>query len=157
MKVAFTGHRPPKLGMAWDPYSQSNKRVLADMCQGLQDHGATSVISGMALGVDQIAVIAARVMGLPYDAYVPFPGQESRWPQARIDTYHRLMDGARQVIYIARAYSNRAFQKRNEAMVDASDLLLAYWDGSPGGTANCVHYAESIDHPIDQRVTEYKP
>ena len=26
-------------------------------------------------------------------------------------------------------------------MVDHSDLVLAYWDGSSGGTKNCIKYA----------------
>ena len=32
-------------------------------------------------------------------------------------------------------------QKRNEWIVDNSLRLLALWDGSKGGTANCVTYA----------------
>lgn len=34
-------------------------------------------------------------------------------------------------------------QKRNEWMVDNCDILIAVWDKSPGGTKNCVDYAES--------------
>jgi uncharacterized phage-like protein YoqJ len=32
-------------------------------------------------------------------------------------------------------------QKRNEMMVDDCNLLLTLWDGSDGGTANCLGYA----------------
>ena len=35
-------------------------------------------------------------------------------------------------------------QKRNEEMVDRCDLLIGVWDGSKGGTYNCINYA--IDH-----------
>ena len=42
-------------------------------------------------------------------------------------------------------YAAFKMQVRNEWMVDqlnpATDLLLAAWDGSPGGTGNCVKYA----------------
>ena len=34
-------------------------------------------------------------------------------------------------------------QRRNEFMVDNADMVLAYHDGSEGGTKNCVDYAKS--------------
>ena len=39
-------------------------------------------------------------------------------------------------------------QKRNEYMVDKCDILLAVWDGSAGGTNNCVKYARKLDKEI---------
>jgi uncharacterized phage-like protein YoqJ len=39
-------------------------------------------------------------------------------------------------------------QKRNEWMVDHCDLLIAVWDGSEGGTANCVRYARHHERQI---------
>lgn len=32
-------------------------------------------------------------------------------------------------------------QLRNKWMVDKSDIVIAVWDGSEGGTNNCVQYA----------------
>jgi uncharacterized phage-like protein YoqJ len=32
-------------------------------------------------------------------------------------------------------------QRRNEWMVERADVILALWNGSSGGTANCVAYA----------------
>jgi len=32
-------------------------------------------------------------------------------------------------------------QKRNQFMVDNSRVIIAYWDGSKGGTKNCLDYA----------------
>lgn len=42
----------------------------------------------------------------------------------------------------------RLFQQRNQWMVDRADAVLAVWDGSPGGTANCVNYARKVGKPI---------
>ena len=39
-------------------------------------------------------------------------------------------------------------QKRNEYMVDLADRVIAVWDGSKGGTANCVKYAEKVGKEI---------
>ncbi|WP_188052008.1 hypothetical protein [Azospirillum sp. Sh1] len=45
---------------------------------------------------------------------------------------------------------------RNEWMVDHSDRLLALWDGSQGGTANCVRYARGLGRPIDNLWSEWE-
>ena len=39
-------------------------------------------------------------------------------------------------------------QKRNEYMVDLTDKVIAVWDGSKGGTGNCVRYAEKCGKEI---------
>ena len=38
---------------------------------------------------------------------------------------------------------------RNEYMVDLADKIIAVWDGSNGGTANCVKYAEKVSADLD--------
>jgi hypothetical protein len=45
---------------------------------------------------------------------------------------------------LAPAYDVSVYQRRNERMVDLSDMVAAFWDGSSGGTGNCVCYARSI-------------
>jgi uncharacterized phage-like protein YoqJ len=37
-------------------------------------------------------------------------------------------------------YSARKMQIRNERMVHDADVHLAVWDGTSGGTSNCVNY-----------------
>jgi uncharacterized phage-like protein YoqJ len=41
-------------------------------------------------------------------------------------------------------------QIRNEWMVDNAHIVLALWDGSSGGTGNCIKYAnrKSVNKPI---------
>ena len=39
-------------------------------------------------------------------------------------------------------------QKRNEYMVDLADKVIAVWNGSTGGTYNCVKYAEKCGKEI---------
>jgi uncharacterized phage-like protein YoqJ len=46
-------------------------------------------------------------------------------------------------------YRAELMQIRNEWMVDRCDLLIAVWNGTPGGTANCVAYAKKEGCPID--------
>mgnify|MGYP000852490524 CR=1 FL=1 len=62
-------------------------------------------------------------------------------------TYRALLKSAHGTRVIAPSPSKKAFDLRNRAMVDDCDLLIAIWDGSPGGTANCVEYAERVLRP----------
>ena len=65
-----------------------------------------TVISGGARGVDQRAIAAARGAGLAVREY---PADWSR-------------------------YGNRAGYLRNEEMVKAADMVVAFWDGESPGT-----------------------
>ncbi len=49
---------------------------------------------------------------------------------------------------LADADIRAAMQWRNEFMVDHSQLILACFDGSPGGTANCLKDAETQGKPV---------
>lgn len=149
MIIAGTGHRPDKLG----GYSGIVLQRLTDLARAsLLKCEATEVISGMALGWDTALALAALELGLPLTAAIPFKGQESRWPPSSQKTYQYILSclpSDRIVIVCEGAYSRSAMQKRNEWMVDHCDRLLALWNGSDGGTANCVRYAESRVHVVN--------
>lgn len=42
-------------------------------------------------------------------------------------------------------YSPAKMQVRNMWMVEYSDAVLALWDGTTGGTGNCVEYARRVN------------
>ncbi|MBY0023812.1 putative phage-like protein YoqJ [Paenibacillus jamilae] len=164
--VCFTGHRPNKLG----GYDESNPimiRVKSELERGIRDaieQGYDTFISGMALGVDMVAAeivlklrdTTARHIRLV--AAVPFEGQEGKWPQAsrirRSDIIARCDD----VQYVCDpGYAAWKMQRRNTWMVDNSGLVIAVWDGTKGGTGNCVEYAEKAAHsPIIVRINPYE-
>ena len=145
-----TGHRPPKLG------GYQIQPVLVDFAEmTLIKLGATKVISGMALGWDQALAEAAVNLGRPWVAAIPFSGQESKWPQASQDKYHALLAQASDQVLVSQGgYSPQAMQIRNQWMVDNADWVLALWNGSRGGTYNCIQYASEQDVPI---ANVYKP
>lgn len=140
--VAFSGHRPEKLGGYGDTPLQ--RAIVAALRKRLVELRPALAISGMALGVDTWAAQLCIELGIPFDAYVPFNGQESKWPKTSQAEYLTLLRKARRVRVIADRYSTAAFQRRNEAMVDDCDALIAVWDGSSGGTANCYNYAARV-------------
>lgn len=139
MILAGTGHRPDKLGGYSLAASAQWTGVAEQLLQALQPE---RVISGMALGWDTYLARAAIRLGLPLMAAIPFNGQESRWPAESQHIYNRILDQATEVVVVCGGgYSAEKLQRRNAWMVDRCDFLLCCWDGSPGGTANCIAYA----------------
>lgn len=150
MIVAFTGHRPDKLGGYKLP-NDTYIKVCRDIDWLLKELNPEKVISGMALGVDQWAAHIAYKLGIPFVAAIPFEGQELAWPEASQKTYRILRKFAsEEVIVSPGGYSADKMQVRNIWMVDNCDSLIAVWDGSKGGTGNCVEYARSVDRKIYQ-------
>lgn len=147
MILAGTGHRPNKLGGYARPVFF---RCVTVITRWLEDAKNIEYgISGMAIGFDQALAQSCIDSGIPFDAYVPFLGQESKWPRDAQQFYHKLLNQAREVKYICDpGYHPLKMQKRNEAMVDACTDVLALWDGTTGGTANCIMYAKIKGKPI---------
>ncbi len=155
MIICGTGHRPDKLG----GYSQETFDKLVALAEvwlittGVE-LGVTEVISGLALGWDQ--ALADAVIRINYRALgksdkrplklvgaVPFKGQERKWPQKSQDYYDIIVKHCDEVVEVCEpGYAAWKMQARNEYMVNQSDLVLALWNGTPGGTANCVRYAQ---------------
>lgn len=146
MIVAGTGHRPNKLG----GYTRDARTHLFNTAiKSLEHLQPTKLISGMALGWDQALARACVELSIPFIAAVPFAGQETVWPAASQREYHELCEAASDLIIVSPGgYSAAKMQIRNEWMVDHCDRVLALWDGSPGGTRNCVDYAKTVNKPI---------
>jgi uncharacterized phage-like protein YoqJ len=144
--LAFTGHRPEKLGgYGKNPLAVA---VVAAMREKIVELAPTKTISGMALGVDQWGAWLSVKMGIPFVAALPCAEQALKWSKAQRENYVKLFDLAESVFLASKLYDPGCMQLRNEWMVDRCDVLLAVWDGSNGGTANCVRYAEKVGRTI---------
>lgn len=154
--IAITGHRPGKLpcGYAFLPeQSVWAKNFFSRMVNGLmkfsKKYGHIRVLSGMALGVDQLfalAALEAKRLGadLELTACVPCHNYSVKWRYENQKVYEEIIQKADAVEYVVDGeYTSDCLELRNRYMVDRADLLLAVWDGSRSGTANCVRYAQS--------------
>jgi predicted Rossmann fold nucleotide-binding protein DprA/Smf involved in DNA uptake len=74
----------------------------------------SSIITGSASGVDAAATRAARAKGIPVQV-IPA-------------SFDELADASKSAA-------------RNQRLIDACDLLVAFWDGSSKGTRNTVERA----------------
>jgi len=148
--IVATGHRPQKCGGFSEAAQLLLKQIAIDWLAALRPRGA---ISGMALGWDTAIVEACLNLGLPYVACIPFRGQESQWPLHARRAYANYIRHAANVIVCSPGeYAPNKMQIRNERMVDlalkngpgpANALVLAMWDGTSGGTKNCLYYART--------------
>lgn len=155
MIICGTGHRPNKLG----GYGLQTEIALSKFAiQYLATHRDIEfVISGGALGWDLALAHAAHATRVPYCLALPFIGFDSRWPDSSRQYLDNLASLADDVHYVCdEGYAGWKMQKRNVWMVDNADGVLALWDGSTGGTANCVHYAEKVMKPITNLWSEWE-
>lgn len=152
MIVSFTGHRPKKLG-GYKPCA-THDWIKATVRATLLKLKPSEAISGMALGFDQWAAGICVELGIPFVAAVPFPGQELDWPWHSQQQYLTLLKKAARVHIVdpvspqAHWEAAQKLHARNHWMVDNSDEVIAAWDGSKGGTQECVKYAQKVGRPI---------
>ena len=150
--IAGTGHRPSKLS----GYNPGNpvRSWLRDTARDLLTQprvreSVVSGISGMALGWDQDLASLFVELHIPWIAAIPFEGQESVWPEKSKKEYRELLKLAKEVVVVSPgSYSTYKMQARNCWMVNHATHILAAFDGSFGGTANCLRYANTKGVPV---------
>jgi uncharacterized phage-like protein YoqJ len=156
MTATFTGHRPNKLG-GYKP--EDNKELLWRLHDAVVEHiekyKVDTWITGMALGVDQWgAKIVLKLRetthpNLKLICAIPCKNHEKNWNKQSQKEWQDIVDKADQVIYTSEDdYAPYLMMKRNEWMCNHSQYILAVWDGTDGGTGNCVKYAEKQDKNI---------
>jgi uncharacterized phage-like protein YoqJ len=134
MIAAVSGHRPEKI-TNW-------QFVEHQLYLAYEDLGVTTVIQGCAAGVDLTAAKIAYRNNIPFWCARPWAGHKPR--VADQTNYEKALRFAEKVVDVdpSENYPGAwVYQKRNEWMVDHAELLIAVWDGTSGGTANCVKYA----------------
>jgi uncharacterized phage-like protein YoqJ len=148
--IAVTGHRPDKIG-GYDFQAPQRMWIRDQLRERLLIYRPKRCISGMALGVDQDFANVCIELGIPFTAAIPFVGQEDSWPKESQDIYTSILAKADDVMVVSPGgYAVWKMQVRNKWMVDHCNLLIAVWDGSPGGTGNCHKYAVERRHVIDR-------
>lgn len=155
MIIAGTGHRPDKLG----GYSEDNYKILVSIGEKyLKMLMPTKVISGMALGWDQALAQAAINLKIPLVAAIPFSTQDKVWSDNSKKYYRELLCKATEIINVSDTddYKLEYMQQRNVWMVDNCDILLAMFNGTQGGTENCLKYAETRNKKIINLYPDFK-
>lgn len=144
MRICGTGHR-----------QITEKGLESKIERYIIDNDVHYVITGMALGFDQIlanAAISLKDSGydIHIEAAIPCENQTAKWSMSDKLKYHQILNKCDKITYVAKEYTATCMQDRNEYMVNNSDVVLAYYDGRDfGGTKNCIRYAKSKNKHID--------
>ncbi len=147
MIIAGTGHRPNKLG----GYDQQNFHNLVKFAGvRLVQQEPDLVVSGTALGWDMALLVAARKLDYRVQAAVPFEGFDKNWHYGTRQFWNAWVESCSEVVVLKDLGQDfqyydvvKALDERNRYMVDMSDSMMALWNGTKGGTANCIRYAQN--------------
>lgn len=145
----FTGHRPAKL--PWgsneeDPRCLDLKRRIRDAVDSAYEEGFRHFICGMALGCDfyfaeAVLDLRERKGDVTLEAAIPCPTQPDHWGAADQERYRALVAACDYETMVQHQYGPGCMQRRNRYMVDHSALVIAVYDGMPGGTRQTLEYA----------------
>jgi uncharacterized phage-like protein YoqJ len=150
MIISVTGHRPPKVGGYVVPNPIYNA-VMTALDEALIRLNPERVITGMALGVDQWVADLCIRNDIPFTAAIPFDGYDERWPWPSKALYRQLLRRAATIHVVSPGarYDPTLMQTRNVWMLQHSDTVLAVYNQSSGGTANCLRAARSMGKRIE--------
>lgn len=107
------------------------------------------VVTGMAIGFDQLVAEVCIELGIPFVAAIPYDGQEDLWsPDMKQRFYTILLHAADIVVVSPGEYQKWKLPVRNCWIVDNTDCLCSYMVERRGGTLHCVTYAEKKIRPV---------
>lgn len=141
MKVAITGHRPPRLAGHEKEVEYWIEEQLKNFKACYKD---VVLITGMAMGVDQIAALLAIKLGIKVHCYFPF----EKYNFTKTEQY--IMDNAEKVIFCEKRYtSKQTYIARDRKVVEDCDVLMVVFDGrATGGTYYTYEYGKTLDKNI---------
>ncbi|MBO5421208.1 MAG: DUF1273 family protein [Clostridia bacterium] len=157
--VCFTGHRPQTLKFLWNEECEMCKnlkmQIKNTITELIEKENAFHFISGMALGVDMICAEIVLDLKKTYpqitlECAIPCETQAAKWTEKYRDRYFNTIIASDKETLLQTHYTADCMMKRNKYMVDKSDIVVAVWNGSKGGTANTVNYAKQSGKTIKQ-------
>ncbi|MBR5849514.1 MAG: DUF1273 family protein [Alistipes sp.] len=128
--VAFTGHRTYR--------GEADEALFALLCR-LCEQGMRTFLCGMAVGFDlaateQVIALRERYPEVRLVAVIPFAGQARSFSTVERRRYERLLEEADEQILLSETYYKGCYQARNYYLVEHAAALVAWYDGSAGGT-----------------------
>lgn len=132
--AAFTGHRH---------YGGEADETLRQMLERLYAEGFRIFLSGMAAGFDLAAAEAvvrlrARHPDVRLVAVVPFRDQPGHFTPEDRKRYAALLAAADRTECLSERFHKGCYMIRNDWLVNHASTLVAWYDGSEGGTRYTV-------------------
>lgn len=172
LSLGVTGHRAHRLGNGSLPVIERRVRdIVADIAEaaaGAARDGAAwhdgappllRIVSALSEGADRLVAEAALARGFGLAAILPFTVADYRDDFADAESnaeFDALLGRATGVLTLPGDPDERvaAYALAADAIVAASDMLIAVWDGAPalgrGGTGDVVAAALAAGRPVVQ-------
>lgn len=128
--VAFTGHRT---------YRGEADEALRATLRTLYAEGYRTFLGGMAVGFDLAAAEAVldlrdELHDVRFVAIIPFASQGAGFAAAVRHRYEKIVAAADERITLSDGYFKGCYQVRNRYLVDHASVVVAWYNGSSGGT-----------------------
>lgn len=141
----FTGHRIIPSADA-DAIKSRLRELLIEL---IEERGFTDFRAGGAIGFDSIAAseiidLKAIYPQIKLHLVLPCKNQSKRFNKSDKKMYDYSLNCADSIVYMQERYSAGVMHIRNRALVDGSDLCIAYLTEHSGGTFYTVGYAEGV-------------
>ena len=150
--VCFTGHRPQSLAFGFDEDDERciklKGAIRSKIIRLIEECYASYFISGMAIGIDIFAAeivleLKSQYPQIKLECAIPCENQSIKWNERIRDRYFSIIEKSDLETMLQTQYTTDCMQKRNEYMVDKSDIILAIWNGKGSGTGSTVKYAKA--------------
>jgi hypothetical protein len=169
-RIAFTGHRPTRLGGFKTRYGQRGEDYIRYWLETYATD-ETVVLVGMNMGIDQTVAMVCAQMDIKFEAYLPERSFGEGWKPYPLEKFAALMEEAARCVFTSEHIEESTvdailttkdmetcpytgdkrtihpaswyemYKRHNQGLLDTADLLIAVWDGKPSGaTASTVKY-----------------
>jgi len=137
----FTGHREIS-----SHHLKAIPKALNRILRILIAEGYHTFVAGGALGFDTIAadMVLRLKKEFPHIKLVivaPYAGQSENWGPAEQITYERIREAADDYICLSAGFTSACMKKRNQFIVDMSDVCIAYCFRERSGSAQTINFA----------------
>lgn len=154
--VSFTGHRPHKTNCFFSASNYQYKNLRKQTKMEIEKailFGYKIFLTGMALGFDIMCAELVLELKKKYThiqlfGIIPCENQCKYWTQSEKNKYNDILSKLDKTLLTSKTYHSNCMIKRNKFMVDNSYLIIAFFNGSNGGTKRTIDYAKNQNKKI---------
>lgn len=144
MTCAFTGHRNIKYG-----HKAALPGLLSRAIGYAYENGCRRFITGGAIGFDTEAareVIRFRLShpDVTLVLFLPCLDQDAAWTQSQRSSYDYILSSADEVKYVSQTYDKGCMRRRNQAMAEECDIMIAYVGHDRSGASQTLRIAREL-------------
>lgn len=148
MTCAFTGHRRIEVA-----HKKKLGNLLSRAINYAYEQGCRRFIAGGALGFDTEAareVLRFRMShpDVSLVLFLPCIDQDAEWSAGQKDAFGYILNSADEIKYLADEYTKTCMKKRNMAMAEECDMLIAYASRSTSGSGQTIRMAQKLGKQV---------